>query len=99
MATPALAKPVIAVAISTPAVTSAANTMSSRVPAAMGIFRPIVRPLEIVPMPTRPDSVGERVTIAPGTGKKTLSGVEDAYSCAVSVTVVPIRERPTVVLK
>ncbi len=99
IATPALAKPVTVVATSMPAVTSAANTIKSRVPAAMGIFRPVVRPLEMEPMPTMPDSKGERVTIAPGIGKKTLSGVVDAYSCAVSVTVVPIRERATVVLK
>jgi hypothetical protein len=82
-----------------PAVTSAANTISSRVPAATGIFRPVVMLLEMEPMPIRPVSVGERMTTAPGMGKKTLFGAEDAYNCAVSVTVVPIRERATVVLK
>lgn len=99
MATPALTKPVIVVATSMPAVTSAANTISSRVLAATGIFSPVVRPLEMEPMPTMPVRVGERVTMAPGMGKNTLSGALEAYNCAVSVTVVPTRESATVVLK
>jgi hypothetical protein len=78
MAAPALAKPVIVVATSMPAVTSAANTISSRVPAAMGILNPVVMPLEMDPMPTIPVSVGDSTTIAPGMGKNILSGAADA---------------------
>ncbi len=63
------------------------------------MFRPVVIPLEMEPMPTRPVNVGDRTTSAPGTGKNTLFGALDAYSCAVSVTVVPIKDRATVVLK
>ena len=80
MDTPALAKPVTVVARSMPAVTSAANTRRSRVPAATGMLKPVVRPLEMVPIPTRPVSVGDRVTVAPGMGVNTLFGAVDAYS-------------------
>jgi hypothetical protein len=99
MFSPALAKPVIVVAKSIPAVTSAANINSSRVPAATGIASPVFIPLLTVPIETGPLSGGDKLTNAPLTGVNKLFGAVDSYSCAVKVIVVPINDNPTVVLK
>ena len=74
---PALAKPETVVAISSPAVTSAEKTIRIRSPVATGIDRPVVTPLEVVPIATIPVRAGASVTMAPGIGVKTSSGVVD----------------------
>lgn len=92
MERPAPAKPLMIVAIGMPAVTSAENTMSNRVPAVTGIARPVVMPLAVVPTVITPATGGASVTVAPATGvKMSLGGGGLLYSCAVMVTVVPMR--------
>ncbi len=44
----------------------------------MGIFNPDVIPLLIVPIDKIPVSAGAKVTVAPGTSVKVLSGTLDA---------------------
>ena len=72
---PPLAKPVRIVAISIPSVTLAEKTSINLVPADTGILSPVVTPLEVVPMVTRPLSGGASVTEAPGTGANISLGV------------------------
>ena len=92
---PALAKPVIAVAMSIPAVTDAENTSMRRVPAVTGIERPVVIPLLVVPMATNPVSAGANVTSAPATGENVLLNAGAENNCAVTVTVEPTRVAAT----
>ena len=74
---PALAKPVIVVAMSMPSVTSAENTSSRRVVAETGMFKPVIKPLLMVPMLTAPVRSGNRLTEAPTMGVKILLGAVD----------------------
>ena len=53
------------------------NTSRSSVPAVTGIERPLVSPLDRLPMEITPVSAGARVTTAPAIGEKILFGVVD----------------------
>ena len=99
MVTPPLAKPVTTVARSIPPVTRAENTNINRVSAVTGMDRPVVMPLLVVPIATIPVRGGAKVTTAPATGVKILSGVVDSYSWAVIVTSVPTKDNASKVLK
>ena len=55
----------------------AVNTTNSRVPAVTGMDRPVVSPLEMVPILTTPVRLGATVVLAPGIGVTMLSGVVD----------------------
>jgi hypothetical protein len=99
MLRPALAYPATVAATSIPAVTVAEKTISNRSLAATGILSPVVNPLEIVPNAIMPVNAGAKVTIAPGTAVKLLSGVVDRNNCAVIVIVDPTKLSAAVVLK
>ena len=60
---------------------------------------PVVRPLLIGPIETKPVSDGANVIIAPGIGLKILFGVDDLYNWAVIVIEDPIMPSATVELK
>lgn len=77
----------------------AENTSSNRVSAVTGMASPVVIPLLIVPRAKTPVNGGAKVTSAPGTAVKVLSGVGELNNCAVRVTVVPTRVKAAVVLK
>ena len=62
--------------MSTP-VTVAENTSNRRVPAATDTFRPVAVPLLTAPIAIAPVRGGDRVTRAPGTSVKLLSGAVD----------------------
>ena len=53
------------------------NTSKSLVPAVTGIERPLVSPLDRLPMEITPVSAGARVTTTPVIGEKILLGVVD----------------------
>ena len=53
------------------------NTSKSRVPAVTGMERPLVSPLDRLPMEITPVRAGASVTIAPAIGEKILFGVVD----------------------
>lgn len=63
------------------------------------MLRPVVNPLEIVPIATMPVRGGAKVTTAPGTAVKVLFGAVEAYNWAVIVTVEPTSACAAVVLK
>lgn len=63
------------------------------------MLNPVVIPELVVPADTIPVRDGANVTVAPGTGTKMLSGVADAYNCAVIVIISPIGANAAVVLK
>lgn len=53
------------------------NTNKSLVPAVTGMERPLVSPLDRLPMEITPVSAGARVTTTPVIGEKILLGVVD----------------------
>ena len=53
------------------------NTNKSLVPAVTGMERPLVSPLDRLPMEITPVSAGARVTTPPVIGEKILLGVVD----------------------
>lgn len=99
ISSPALANPVTVVAIFKPDVTRAENANSKRVCGVTAIDRPVVIPELIVPMLSNPVKDGDNVTDAPGIGVKVSFGVVERYSCAVIVTVEPMRVKAAAVLK
>jgi hypothetical protein len=71
MLTPALPYPTTAVTRSIPdAVVE--KTINKRVLAATGMANPVIKPLLIVPMATKPESDGAKVTRVPAIGLKIL---------------------------
>ena len=76
----------------------ALKTTISLVWSVTGMLRPVVVPLVIVPIASTPVNAGARVTMAPGTGVKVSSGLDDSYSWALSVTVVPTSDIALAVL-
>ena len=75
MDNPALATPVIVVAMAGPAVTLAENTIIKRVSAVTGIENPVNIPLKLDPASNAPVRTGNSDTKLPKTGENTLSGV------------------------
>lgn len=75
------------------------NTSSSLVWLVTGILSPVVVPDESEPIAKTPVSAGASVTTAPGTAVKALFGVAELYRVACMVTVDPIRDSASVVLK
>ena len=63
------------------------------------MFNPVTTALLIVPIGKIPVKAGDNAATVPDTGENTLFGVVDSYSCAQIVTVVPINDNATVVLK
>lgn len=96
--TPALAYPATVFTRVTPAAVIK-NTIKTRVCAVRGILKPESIPLLMVPIDTIPVRAGAKVTNVPGTAVKILSGVDDVYNCACTVTVLPTRLNAAVVLK
>ena len=98
MPNPALAYPVM-VLINVNPLADAENTSIRRVWAVTGILSPEREPLSNVPTDIAPVRAGVRLISVPATGENTLFGVADWYICAFTVTVEPIRESASVVLK
>lgn len=76
----------------------AEKTIRRRVCAVTGKSTPNVAPLTKVPRLTAPVIDGSG-TIAPGIGVNVLFGKVDWNNCAVTVTVLPISDKATVLLK
>lgn len=98
IASPALAYPTTVLIRDVPAAVIE-NTMSSLVPAVMGIDRPVIWPLLTVPALTVPVRDGVNVTLASSTGVNTVVAGAALYNCAVIATVVPVNTNVPVVLK
>lgn len=77
----------------------AENTSINRVWDVTGILSPVREPFNNVPTDIAPESDGVRLISVPEIGENTLFGVVDWYICAFTVTVEPIKESATVVLK
>lgn len=56
------------------------NTIIKRVPAIIGMDRPVLMPELIVPMLISPARGGAKVTAVPAIGRNTLLGVAELYN-------------------
>ena len=87
------------VATPRPETTDAEKISNNLVSAVTGMERPVVIPLTFSPIAITPVSAGASCTAAPGIAVNWLLEDEALYSCAVILTVVPIKLIPASTLK